>query len=334
VEVETADGVTGVGVSAGGPPGAWIVEKLLAPLVEGRSLDAAGIADTWDRIYGATLPYGRRGLALHAVSAVDLALWDALGRTRAEPVWAVLGGSPEAELTFYATSPAPERAAALGFAGGKLPLRRAPAEGDEGLEDNVERIARARQACGDGFFIAVDCWMALDLDYAVRLAGRARELGVEWLEECLPPDDYEAQARLRREVGGRPRIATGEHESTRWGFKLLLDYEAADILQPDLGWCGGLTEAVRVAELCRARGVQVVPHGSGAFGHHLLFSQPGEQLAEHLIADPESTEVQPQHHPLLLGEPAPREGRLKPSSAPGFGIELNAAVPLERPFVH
>ena len=91
-----------------------------------------------------------------------------------------------------------------------------------------------------------DCWMSLDLDYATRLAHRADEWGLKWIEEALLPDDYWGYAELRRRVPSQMLITTGEHEATRWGFRLLVDMNCCDILQPDVGWCGGITELRRV----------------------------------------------------------------------------------------
>ena len=110
-----------------------------------------------------------------------------------------------------------------------------------------------RAKVGDDFWLMFDCWMSLDLDYATRLAAGAREHGLKWIEECLPPDDYWGYAELRRAVPAGMLVTTGEHEATRWGFRMLLEMDCADIIQPDVGWCGGLTELVKISAMADAQ---------------------------------------------------------------------------------
>ena len=168
VEVEADDGTVGFAVTTGGEPGAWIVEKHLARFVEGAAVTE--IEKIWDQMYLSTLYYGRKGLVLNAISGVDLALWDLLGRVRHVPVHDLLGGPVRDELVFYATGARPDLAKEMGFIGGKMPLRHGPAEGEAGLRQNLERLADMRNRVGDDFWLMWDCWMSLDLDYATRLA--------------------------------------------------------------------------------------------------------------------------------------------------------------------
>ena len=188
VEIEADNGVVGFAVSTGGEPGAWIVEHHLARFLEGAKV--ADIEVIWEQMYFSTLFYGRKGLVINAISCVDLALWDLLGKLRQEPVYHLLGGAVRDELIFYATGSRPDLAKQLGFIGGKMPLLHCPAEGDEGLQKNIARLAEMRAKTGDDFWLMYDCWMSLDLDYAVRLAHAAAEYGLKWMEEALLPDDY------------------------------------------------------------------------------------------------------------------------------------------------
>jgi L-rhamnonate dehydratase len=148
-------------------------------------------------MWRATIFYGRKGLVLNAISAVDLALWDLLGKLRNEPVFELIGGAAYEELRFYATGPRPDLARELGFVGGKLPLRHGPAEGDEGLRRNVELAAemRARVGDGDDFFLAYDCWMALDVPYTLALIDAIRDYRLKWIEEFLNPTTTGAMRR-------------------------------------------------------------------------------------------------------------------------------------------
>jgi len=332
VEIEADDGTVGFAVTTAGELGAFIVEKHLARFVEGARV--TDIEKIWDQMYRSTLFYGRKGVVLNAISAVDLALYDLLGKIRQEPVYALLGGPVRDELTMYATGARPDIAKQLGFIGGKMPLHHGPAEGEEGLRRNLEMIRDMREKVGDDFWLMLDCWMSLDLDYATRLAHGAAEYGLKWIEEALPPDDYWGYAKLKKQVPPKMLVTTGEHEATRWGFKLLLDMECADIIQPDVGWCGGITELTKISAMADANGALVIPHGSSVYSYHFVVTRTNSPFAEFLMMHPTAEEIVPMFSPMLLGEPVPVNGKLKVPETPGFGVELNPALEKFRPYTH
>jgi L-rhamnonate dehydratase len=326
VEIEAENGVVGFAVTTGGQPAAWIVERHLSRFLIGA--DPTEIERIWDQMYLSTLFYGRKGLALNAISCVDLALWDLLGKLRQEPVYRLLGGAVRDELVFYATGARPDLAQKMGFIGGKLPLHHGPAEGYQGMKKNLELLAEMRSRVGSDFWLMYDCWMSLDLDYAVRLADAAHNFKLKWIEEALLPDDYWGYAELRRKVPRGMLVSTGEHEAGRWGFRMLLEMECADILQPDVGWCGGITELIKISALADARGVLVVPHGSSVYSYHFVITRHNSPFSEYLMMAPQADKVIPMFSPLLLDEPIPENGRMKLSDAPGFGVRLNPDCPL------
>lgn len=330
VEVEASDGTVGFAVTTGGEPGAWIVEKHLARFVEGAKV--TDLERIWDQMYNATLFYGRKGLVINAISGVDLALWDLLGKIRQEPVFALLGGPVRDELVFYATGARPDLAKGMGFLGGKMPLTYSPSEGDEGFAANIARLADMRAKVGDDFWLMVDCWMSLDLDYAVRFAHRAAGLGLKWLEEALPPDDYWGYAELRRRAPPSVMVSTGEHEATRHGFRLLIDMGCCDFIQPDVGWCGGITELIKISAYADARGTMVIPHGSSVYSYHFVVTRHNSPFAEFLMMAPKADRIVPMFNPLLLDEPVPENGRLRVPETPGFGVRLNPDCALQRPY--
>ncbi|MGH3750860.1 MAG: L-rhamnonate dehydratase, partial [Micromonosporaceae bacterium] len=307
VEVEAEDGSTGFAVTIGGEPGAWIVEHHLARFLIGSKV--TDLAKLWDQMFLATLGYGRKGLAINAISGVDLALWDLLGKVRGEPVCAMLGGPAHQELPCYATGPRPDLAQQMGFVGGKLPLRHGPAEGEAGLQRNLDALRQMRERVGDGFWLAYDCWMSLTVEYATRLAHAAADHDLKWIEEPLLPDDYWGLAELRRRIPPTMLLASGEHEATRHGFALLAEH-GCDIVQPDVGWCGGMTELLRIAAVAETRGRMVVPHGSSVYSYHFVITRPDTPFAEFLMMHPQASEVTPMFAPLLLDEPTPEAGRL------------------------
>jgi L-rhamnonate dehydratase len=335
VEIEAEDGTIGFAVTTGGEPAAFIVEKHLARFLEGRS--PTDYEKIWDQMYFSTQYYGRKGLVVNAISGVDLALWDLLGKLRGEPVYQMLGGAVRDELQFYATGARPDIAKELGFIGGKLPLHHGPAEGLEGLHKNIADLAEMRSRVGDDFWLMLDCWMSLDLDYATRLAHRAyNECGLKWIEEALSPDDYWAYAALKKNAPKGLLVTTGEHEATRWGFRMLMDMECCDIIQPDVGWCGGVTELIKIANYADSKGVLMIPHGSSVYSYHFVITRHNSPFAEFLMMHPGPTEVVPMFHPQLIGEPVPVNGRLHVSALdkPGFGVELNRDLPMHRPYTH
>lgn len=331
IEIEASDGTVGFAVTTAGEIGAWIVEKHLVRFLEGRPV--TDIERIWDQMYRSTLFYGRRGVVLNTISGVDLALYDLLGRLRGEPVYALLGGPVRDELQFYATGARPDIAQKLGFIGGKMPLHHGPAEGEEGLNRNIELLADMREKVGPDFWLMYDCWMSLDVDYATRLGRRAAEHGLKWIEEALIPDDYWGYAQLKRQLPPGLLMTSGEHEATRWGFRQLLE-TGVDIIQPDVGWCGGITELIKISALADAHGTLVVPHGSSVYSYHFVVTRTNSPFAEFLMMHETAEEVVPMFSPLLLGEPVPENGRLRVPETPGFGVELNPDVERVRPFTH
>src|SRR3954447_20802019 len=331
VEVEADDGTTGFAITTAGEIGAWIVEKHLARFVEGRPI--TDLEKAWDQMYFSTQYYGRRGIVVNAISAVDLALWDLLGKWRKEPVHALLGGPVRDELVFYATGARPDIAQQLGFIGGKLPLHHGPAEGEAGLRTNLDQIAEMRERVGEDFWLMWDCWMSLDVDYATRLAHRAAPYGLKWIEEALIPDDYWGYAQLKRQVPPGLLVTTGEHEATRWGFRQLLEC-GIDIIQPDVNWCGGITELIKISALADAHGALVVPHGSSVYSYHFVVTRTNSPFAEFLMMHETAEEIVPMFSPLLLDEPVPVNGRLRVPETPGFGVRLNPDVERARPYSH
>jgi L-rhamnonate dehydratase len=175
--------------------------------------------------------------------------------------------------------------------------------------------------------------MSLDVEYATRLAHAAAEHKLKWIEEALIPDDYWGYAQLKRQAPPGMLITTGEHEATRWGFRQLLE-TGVDIIQPDVNWCGGITELIKISALADAHGTMVVPHGSSVYSYHFVITRTNSPFAEFLMMHETAEEVVPMFTPLLLGEPVPTNGRLRVPETPGFGVELNPEVPRNRPFTH
>jgi L-rhamnonate dehydratase len=192
VEVVAEDGTYGCGVTSGGELVCMIVEQHLSRFVEGR--DPGDIESMWDMMWRALIPYGRKGVPIHALSAVDLALWDLHGKLLGQPVFALLGGRTKSQIPVYATTVRPDLAAKLGFVGCKYPCAYGPADGDEGLRANTEIHRHWREAVGPDLPLMIDCYMGLDVPYAIELSKQLSVLGLKWMEEYLIPDDYIVRA--------------------------------------------------------------------------------------------------------------------------------------------
>lgn len=329
VEVEADDGTVGFSVTTGGVPAAYLIEKHFRRFVVGQL--ANNVEVMFDQMFRASMYYGRKGLTINAISGVDCAVWDLLGRLRQEPVWAMIGGKMRERQPMYATGPRPDLAREMGFIGGKLPLSYGPAHGAEGLRENVALAARMREACGDDFFLAYDCWMALTTNYALQLIEALEPYQFRWIEECLPPDDLRGYRQLVEERSYPILITTGEHEYTRYGFEHLLD-TGVDIIQPDVNWCGGLTELLKIKAMASAKNRLVVPHGSSVYSYHFAIASDATPFSEFLMMAPAADEVVPMFHPMFANEPVPVDGHVDVPDSPGFGVDLNPGLKWSRPF--
>jgi len=320
VEIETEDGTVGVATGSGGVPAAWMIKHHFARFLVGE--DARKTNLLWDQLYRSSLPYGRKGLPIMAISAVDLALWDLIGKVRSEPVYNLIGGLARNEITFYCTGPDPVAIRSMGFWGAKVPLPHSHFEGEEGLGKNLAWLAGHREAVGPDYPLMVDCYMSLTVDYAIRLAEAARPLNIHWWEEVLSPEDVEGFRAIK---AAHPTIrwTTGEHEYTRYGFRRLIEERTLDIIQPDVMWAGGLTELLKIAAHAAAYDIPVVPHGSGPYSYHFIASQTGPAFCEYVAASPNGKTIMPVFGDLFEGEQVPVDGRLKLSDAPGFGMTLS-----------
>lgn len=329
VEVESEGGEVGFAMTTGGVPAAYLIEKHFRRFVVGQPV--VNLERIFDQLYHASLYYGRKGLTINAISAVDCAIWDLLGKLRGEPVWAMIGGKIRDRQPMYATGPRPDLAKDMGFMGGKLPLPYGPADGEEGLRKNVELAGEMRERVGPDFVLAFDCWMALTPAYALRLIEALRPHGLLWIEECLPPDDYTGYGKLVKERTHPIMISTGEHEYSRWGFENLLN-TGVDMIQPDIHWCGGLTELLKIKAMASARSRLCVLHASSVYSYHFAITSDATPFSEFLMMAPNADRVVPMFEPLFTDEPVPVDGHVTPSEDPGFGVTLNPELQWERPF--
>ena len=282
VEIATDKGIKGYG--SGGPGAGYVVEQHLTKLLLNE--DPFNIERLWDIMWRSTMSYGRMGVVINAISAVDLALWDIVGKALNMPVYKLLGGETKPRLPAYCTGNDIEQHVEFGYKRLKLAIPHGPADGLEGMRKNVELVQRARKALGPDGDIMLDCWMAWTERYTIEIAEMMAPYRVYWMEECLQPHDYEGFGRLAAQITST-RIVTGEHEYTRYGFRQLLENGLRTIWQPDIHWCGGLTEMRRIAALAAAYDISVIPHsGGGRDGVHFIMATTNSPWAELFMPAP------------------------------------------------
>ena len=295
-----------------------VVEHLAAQLAGEDCLAIEKLADMMARL---TKPYGTPGLASHAISALDLALWDLRGRLLGQPVYKLLGGAQKERIYCYCTGNDVDWYQELGFTAFKLACPYGPADGLDGLRRNEEFVAQAREQIGDGCELMLDCWMAFDVEYAVRLAEALRPYRLRWLEECLVPEDLDGHLALRQRLPWQG-LSTGEHWHTHIPFQWAIRHQAVDILQPDIGWCGGLTACQKIAAAADGSGISVILHGGGnsAHGQHFTAATACAPWCEYFVGSAPGVPLEELER--LPGEALPTDGYLVPSDAPGFGLEI------------
>ncbi len=282
VEITTDKGVKGYG--QGGPAGGMLVEQHFAKLLMGK--DPFDIERNWDILWRSSMYYDRAGIGMHAVSGVDLALWDIVGKSLEMPVYKLLGGATKPRLPAYCTGNDIDQHLEFGYKRLKLAIPHGPADGREGMKKNVELVKSTRDKVGSDGEIMLDCWMAWTERYTLEMADMVAPYRVYWMEECLQPHDYEGFGRLNAAIKST-RIATGEHEYTRYGYRRLLENKSASIWQPDVHWVGGLTELRRVAALAAAYDIPVIPHGGGVFDcSHFIMATVNSPWAEMFMPPP------------------------------------------------
>ncbi len=317
VQIRTDQGLTGYGMGGGGTAAIHIIDNHLKDLLLGAN--ALNVDLLWEQMFSSTSFYGRRGVPIMAISGIDLALWDILGQQAGQPVWRVLGGAAKDKAEAYLTGSNFERGMELGFRAFKLGLYEGAAGMDkESASRLLAALKKARAIIGPDSKLMIDCLCRWNVEHTLEFARRAEELNLYFIEEPLLPDDIDGYQRLCREVKGT-RIASGEHEFTRYGFKELLRHRAAHILQPDLTWCGGLTDARQVASIAAARGVPVMPHrGGSVFGIHLVLAHSNCPMAESFGTGEPGNEMMARLTPVF------EKGFYLPPEKPGVGYDLTA----------
>ncbi len=317
--VTAEDGTWGFGSTSYNGPVVPIINEQFAPVLIGEECMAT--EKLWDMMYRMTSPYGP-GLGNCAMSAVDIALWDLKGKLLGRPVYELLGGPARDKVTCYASGNNTEWHMKLGFKATKLFCPAGPADGLAGLDADEELVSRTRELVGTGVELMLDCWMALDVEFAVRLAERLRPYDLKWMEDCLMPEDIDGYVELRKRIPWQS-LGTGEHWFSILPFFSATSRRIAEVLQPDVNWVGGITAVVKICHYAEAAGISVIPHcgGNVAEGQHLALAMPSMPWAEFGPGAPDVPLVESFRR--IPGTVVPENGCLVPSNAPGLGLDIS-----------
>lgn len=326
--VTAKDGTWGFGLGCFSPPVISIIEDHLGPLITGQNCMAT--EKLYDVMQRATAHYGTSGLSSYAISAIDMALWDLKGKLLQRPVYELLGGPQKQEILCYASATSHDYGIEnsidwfleLGFKAIKVFFRHGPGDDMDGLRRNEELVANAREQVGDECELMVDAWMSFDVEYVVRLSEALKPYRIKWFEDYVRPEDINSYVKLRERIPHQI-LATGEHWYSIPPFAFAAANGLVDIFQPDIRWVGGISAALRICHLAEAHGQNVIAHGgmNYPYGQHLSYAMPAIAWGER------SQGVSPPGVPLsemvmLPGTPIVENGKVVPSNAPGFGLEI------------
>ena len=334
VKVKTDAGITGLGEVDSHPMAAkWVIDgpfshtttSGLAHLLIGE--DPFKTEYLWEKMYRANIYSGRRGIAIHAMSGIDMALWDIKGKALQMPVWKVLGGGFHNQIRCYASSlfgatPQETGERARAFAGQGFTAVKFGWD-PMGQDERTDRalVAEARKGLGDDIDLLIDAGLVWDAKTAIQRAEAFRQSNIFWLEEPLRPDDYDGYRKLSEAT--TIRIAAGEEESNRLSYLDLMDRGRIDVVQVDLTRCGGFTEGMKIASLAADRGLPVANHGfttyiNVAAALHWLNAIPNALICEFVAEAGTTLRDQITRSPIRA-----KDGFLDIPQEPGLGIELN-----------
>ena len=330
VEIFSDQGQVGIGNAALAPRVAkQIIDVYLKPLLIGR--DPFDSEFLWQLMYRKTMAFGRKGAGMVAISAVDIAIWDLLGKATQQPVFRLLGGRTKKRIPVYASrlysqplDKLAEEAKSYkeqGYTAMKMRFGWGPVDGAEGMQKNVELIRTLREVLGYEVDLMADAYMGWNLDYARRMMPLLEPYHLRWLEEAVIPDDIGGLAALKA-LGTIP-IASGEHEFTLYGFRELLDAEAVDYIQFDTNRVGGITQARKIAALAEAYSIPVVPHAGQMHNYHVVMASLNSPMAE--FFPPVDVEVGNElFWYIFQGEPTPTNGYIDlREDVAGLGLTID-----------
>lgn len=330
-EVEVDDGTIGIGNAALAPELVKAaIDQYYAPLVIGA--DPFDYAYLWEKMYRRTHAWGRKGIGMTAISAIDIAIWDLMGKLVGKPVFKLLGGRTKEKIPVYysklyadsveAMQAEAETAMQNGYTAYKSRFGFGPGDGMPGMRENLKRVEALREVIGYDNDLMLECYMGWNLDYSKRMLPKLAPFEPRWLEEPVIADDIHGYAELNK-MGIVP-ISGGEHEFTLLGFRQLLDMNAVSVIQYDTNRVGGITAAQKINALAEAYQIPVIPHAGQAHNYHLTMANANCPMSEYFpVFDVEvGNEL---FYYIFEGDPEAHDGYLQlDENKPGLGIEISS----------
>jgi L-alanine-DL-glutamate epimerase-like enolase superfamily enzyme len=332
VEIFTDAGHVGIGNAALAPRlTKQAIDLYLKPLLIGK--DPFDSEFLWQHMYRQTMAFGRKGVGMVAISAVDIAIWDILGKAAKQPVFRLLGGRTKQRIPVYASRLYSQELKSLaaeaekykkeGFRAMKLRFGWGPVDGAEGMQRNLALVRTVRDTVGEDVDLMADVYMGWTLDYARRMIPLLEPFHLRWLEEPVIADDIHGYAALK--AMNRIPIAGGEHEFTLYGFRELLEAKAVDYIQFDTNRVGGITQARKIAALAESHSVPVVPHAGQMHNFHVVMASLNSPIAEYF--PPVDVEIGNELFWYVFeGEPKAAGGFIDlRDDVPGLGLTIREA---------
>src|SRR5580700_2723689 len=330
VEIFTDNGLVGIGNAALSPRVTkQVIDLYLKPLLIGA--DPWDIEFLWQHMYRKTMAFGRKGIGMTAISAVDIAIWDLLGKAAKQPVYRLIGGRTKPRIPVYASrlysTPLEQLAFEAkrykdeGYQAMKLRFGWGPIDGAAGMQKNVALVRTVREVIGYDVDLMADAYMGWTLDYAKRMLPLLEPFHLRWLEEPVIPDDTRGYRELKSYR--RVPIAGGEHEFTSFGFRDLLEANALDYIQFDTNRVGGISQARKISALAESFQVPVVPHAGQMHNFHVVMASLNSPIAE--FFPKVDVEVGNELFWYIFdGEPEPVDGYIDlDENVPGLGLTVN-----------
>lgn len=330
VEIESDSGEVGIGNAALSPRVTkQVIDLYLKSVLIGQN--PFDYEFLWQHMYRRTIAFGRKGIGMVAISAVDIALWDLMGHILKQPVFRLLGGKTKLKIPVYASrlysQPLEDlaREAAQykseGFRAMKLRFGWGPVDGAEGMQRNVGLVRVARETVGDGIDLMGDAYMGWTLDYARRMLPLIEQYHLRWVEEPVLPDDIGGYAALK--AMNIVPISGGEHEFTLYGFREMIDAKAVDVIQFDTNRVGGITQARKISALAEAYEIPVIPHAGQMHNFHVVMANFNSPMAEYF--PPVDVEIGNElFWYIFKGEPVAKDGYIElDENAPGLGLKVD-----------
>ena len=329
VEVETDTGIVGLGNSA-------LVPQLVKKTIDTYLSQMCIGESPWDynyifeKLYRKTHAWGRKGVGMIAISALDIAIWDVLGKSTGQPVFKLLGGRTKEKIPVYVSKLYSDKIESMqeeaqryidqGYSMMKMRFGYGPKDGVIGVRKNLSRVEAVRDVIGYDRDLMLECYMGWNLEYTKRILPKLERFEPRWLEEPVIADDLHGYAELN---SGPIPISGGEHEFSLFGFRQLLDMKAVSVIQYDTNRVGGITVAQKINSLAEAYQVPVIPHAGQMHNFHLTMANLNCPISEYFPIHPIEVGNELFWY-VFEGEPDAKNGYIDLSDdIPGLGLSLN-----------